>query len=259
MAQRLTCMYEYDEVFYNYINRGAISSASVLLPPLISALPCTIESVLDAGCGAGAWLSVWKSMGVEITGLDGDYVRSEQLLIDTDEFIATDLRIGFSLQKKFTLAQCLEVAEHLPPSAAAGIVESLCQHADLVLFSAATPGQGGENHINEQPISYWRALFAKHGYALYDPVRQAVSGNSNVKPWYRYNTFLYVNKECPMHIREGLARHRVASEQLPKNFEPLLYRARKQLIRALPDQISTLMAIVKKNLFKLSFKLRRHE
>jgi SAM-dependent methyltransferase len=252
-------MYEYDEVFYNYINRGAISSARALLPPLISALPCKIESVLDVGCGAGAWLSVWKSMGADITGLDGDYVRNDQLLIDTEEFIAADLRNSFSLQKKFTLAQCLEVAEHLPSTAAAGVVESLCQHADLVLFSAATPGQGGENHINEQPISYWRALFETQGYALYDPVRPVVSGNSTVKSWYRYNTFLYVNEECPEHIKEGLARHRVASQQRPKNFEPLLYRARKQLIRVLPDQISTLMAIVKKNLFKLSFKLRRNE
>ena len=159
-------MYEYDDVFYNYINRGALDSARQLLPQLISRLPINIESVLDVGCGAGAWLSIWKTHDAEVVGLDGSYVPPEQLLIKPEEFVATDLRTDFSLERAFTLVQSLEVAEHLPANAAEKFVNSLCRHSDIVMFSAATPGQGGENHINEQPYSYWRDLFKAQGYSM---------------------------------------------------------------------------------------------
>ena len=39
-------MYEYDNVFYNYINEGAVDSARLLLPALIEVLPDRVESVL---------------------------------------------------------------------------------------------------------------------------------------------------------------------------------------------------------------------
>ena len=41
-------------------------------------------------------------------------------------------------------------------------VDSLCRHGELIIFSAAVPGQGGERHVNEQPLEYWREKFAGH-------------------------------------------------------------------------------------------------
>jgi 2-polyprenyl-3-methyl-5-hydroxy-6-metoxy-1,4-benzoquinol methylase len=111
-------VYKYDGDFYNYINEGAQSSARALLPVLLAALPAPIESVMDVGCGAGAWLDVWKSYGSRITGLDGSYVPAEQLLINSEEFIATDLTEHFQLGRTFDLVQSLEVAEHLPETVA---------------------------------------------------------------------------------------------------------------------------------------------
>ena len=156
-------MYEYDEQFYRYISENAARSARGLLPVLLEVLPLEIESVLDVGCGAGAWLQVWKTLGARVLGLDGDYVQPGQLLVEAGEFQAQDLSRDFDLGRRFTLAQSLEVAEHLPEASAAGFVASLCRHADLVLFSAAPPGQGGENHINERPYAYWRDLFQAQG------------------------------------------------------------------------------------------------
>ncbi|MEH6582664.1 MAG: methyltransferase domain-containing protein [Halioglobus sp.] len=252
-------MYEYDDVFYNYINEGAKASAGQMLPPLLATLGAPVESVLDVGCGAGAWLSVWKTLDADVIGLDGSYVRHDQLLINPDEFIPTDLTSGFALGRKFSLAQSLEVAEHLPASAAAGFVANLCQHADLVLFSAATPGQGGENHINEQPYSYWRDLFQDQGFAMFDPVRQAVVGKNMVKPWYRYNTFLYASEHLAPEILTRLAPYRVSPDQTPPDIAPLAYRLRKQIIRLLPDRASTFMAVIKKNISGLSLKAKANE
>ena len=34
------------------------------------------------------------------------------------------------------------------------------RHSDIVLFSAAPPGQGGHGHVNERSYEYWRGEFA---------------------------------------------------------------------------------------------------
>src|SRR5271165_1063667 len=77
------------------------------------------KSVVDVGCGIGTWLKVWSELGAEdILGVDGDYVRQDQLLIPPDRFKAMDLSNPLALKRKFDLVQSLEVAEHLPPAAA---------------------------------------------------------------------------------------------------------------------------------------------
>jgi len=250
-------MYEYDDNFYTYINEGAAESARQILPLLLEVLPGPVESVLDVGCGAGAWLSVWKSLGARVLGLDGDYINTRQLLIELGEFKAADLREGFALDRQFGLVQSLEVAEHLPQASAGKFVENLCQHSLLVLFSAATPGQGGENHINEQSYEYWRKLFRDQGYSMFDPVRRGVAGRRTVKPWYRYNTFLYASDHCDRAVLDALSPFRIEPNELAEDLAPLAYRLRKQLVRLLPGRVSTVLAVVKKTLFRLSLKLRR--
>jgi hypothetical protein len=60
-----------------------------------------------------------------------------------------------------------EVAEHLPSRYARGFVRLLTLHQpQRVFFSAATPMQGGDGHINERPLLYWVELFEAHGYDL---------------------------------------------------------------------------------------------
>ena len=247
-------MYTYDRQFYKYINRGSLDSAGQVVPLIRKLIP-RLETVLDVGCGAGAWLSVWKSAGVRVTGLDGDYVDRETLLIDRAEFRAAELSDGFSLGENFDLAQCLEVAEHLPEAGGRALVGSLCAHADLVLFSAAAPGQGGENHINEQPYSYWRDLFAEQGFRMYDVIRPALVDNKGVMPWYRYNSFLYIRGTAMQELQARLAESAIGSDQLPADISPLLYRLRKRLVRIMPTAVMTLLAVLKKHLVPLGERL----
>ena len=47
-------MYEYESGFFDYVNVGSLRSAGALVPILRESL--TIGSVLDLGCGQGAWL-----------------------------------------------------------------------------------------------------------------------------------------------------------------------------------------------------------
>lgn len=65
---------------------------------------------------------------------------------------------------RFDVAICTEVAEHLPLQAAPILVSGLVTLSDNIVFTAATPGQGGRHHLNEQPHSYWETLFRDHGF-----------------------------------------------------------------------------------------------
>ncbi len=66
---------------------------------------------------------------------------------------------------QYDIAISLEVAEHLPEKVADRYVGLLCGLSSIVIFSAATPGQSGTDHVNEQPHSYWIEKFSARGYS----------------------------------------------------------------------------------------------
>lgn len=237
-------MSSYDQVFYEYVNRGAIRSAEIVLPHLFRHL--AIGSVLDVGCGQGAWLSVCARLGVpEVTGIDGDYVSRQQLLIPPERFVACDLAAGFRLAGHFDLVMSLEVAEHLPPERSAAFVEALVGHGEMVLFSAAPPGQGGHNHVNERDYDDWRRLFARRGYVGFDCLRPLIRHERRVEPWYRYNPILYVAAGRVERLPEEIRRCRLAEDAPIRDLSPAWYRARKRLVRLLPPRWMTWIASCK--------------
>jgi len=187
----------YDRNFYaTYQDDSSRSAARVLSIVFDVIRP---DTVIDIGCGLGTWLAAARSLGAsEILGVDGDYVSPDQLLIPQDCFKPADLASGRLLPdsgKRFDLAMTLEVAEHLPETTAEHFVDSLTALADVILFSAAIPNQGGENHINEQWPSYWAEKFADRGYALADLIRPHCWTDENVAYYYAQNAFLYVRQE----------------------------------------------------------------
>jgi SAM-dependent methyltransferase len=166
------------------------TAANAFIPILIEEIGLP-GSVVDVGCGIGTWLSVFKANGVrKVLGIDGEYVDRKQLHIPEQEFITADLENPFDLNEKFDLAICLEVAEHLRPDAAVIIVNTLCNLSDKILFSAALPKQGGQNHLNEQSFEYWKKLFNDKGYLWKDVFRERIWMNKNIDWWYRQNMFL---------------------------------------------------------------------
>lgn len=182
----------YDSAFYAGQSPGSYRSAQIVARLLLDALP--IGSVCDVGCGVGTWLRAFLELGVpDVLGVDGPHVDVGLLQIPADRFKAQDLAAPLDLGRRFDLVASLEVAEHLPASAADVFVDSLVRHADIVLFSAATPGQGGVGHVNEQWQSYWAAKFDRRGYTAFDFVRPKVWRNPAVQWWYRQNALLYVS------------------------------------------------------------------
>jgi 2-polyprenyl-3-methyl-5-hydroxy-6-metoxy-1,4-benzoquinol methylase len=100
------------------------------------------QSVLDLGCGQGAWLRAFEEHGVEsIRGFDGDYVDRSALLIAPSAFSTIDLTSPMTIEGHYDLALCLEVGEHIAAKHARRLVQTLTSLAPVVLFSAAIPGQ----------------------------------------------------------------------------------------------------------------------
>jgi SAM-dependent methyltransferase len=184
----------YTTTFYECVAEGVERSAEVVVPMVVELIEP--RSVIDVGCGAGHWLSVFMQNGIDdILGIDGGWIEAELLKIPADRFVSWDLRQPLRLSRQFDLVVCLEVGEHLPPDAADGLVDSLTSCGPVVLFSAAIPQQGGVGHINEQWPEYWRARFETHGFEVLDCVRRRVWDDERVEAYYAQNIFLYVRRD----------------------------------------------------------------
>lgn len=169
------------------------NAAQRILVPLMNSLQLT--SILDVGCGLGTWLQVALQHGAnKVAGIEGKWISPEKLLIDKALVHTQDLNNAFDLQRRFDLTISLEVAEHLQPDSADRFVQSLVRHSDIILFSAAVPGQGGNGHVNEQLQHYWAKRFCSHGYVAIDVVRPKIWMDAQVFWWLQQNTILYMHE-----------------------------------------------------------------
>jgi SAM-dependent methyltransferase len=188
-------MTSYDAKFYRGQRGLSYRSANAVVPLLFDLMD--LRSVCDVGCGIGTWLRAFLDHGVtDVLGLDGDWVDPRLLQVPAAHFLKADLMGRLSLGRKFDLALSVEVAEHLSESRAISFVEDLTRLAPVVLFSAAIPGQGGTDHVNEQWQTWWQSLFVRNGYTLCDALRPRIWYNARIAPWYRQNIVVFCRSEC---------------------------------------------------------------
>lgn len=184
----------YGNDFYFEIKDGAYQSAQVVAPLVL--VDREVSSAIDVGCGQGWWGKAFEEAGVaEVVGVDGDYVENPVI-----NFVPHNLAVDTpDLGKRFDLAICLEVAEHLPEDRSQGFVDDLCAYSDVVLFSAAIPFQTGTHHINCQWLSYWAERFANNGYGIVDEIRWKIWNDDRVEDWYRQNIVIF-DKNVPVSV-----------------------------------------------------------
>ena len=185
----------YGSEFYQEQKSLSLSSAEAVVPLVCKQINPT--SVIDFGCGVGTWLKVFTEKGItSIKGLELSELPDAEYLIDRS-CILTGINFAsekFSVTSNAELAVCLEVAEHIHEKYAKTLISNLCRSAPAVLFSAACPGQTGVQHINEQPLSFWRRHFAQHGFKQIDCIRPHIQNNLNIAWWYRQNIVLFASK-----------------------------------------------------------------
>lgn len=153
-------------------------------------------SIVDIGCGSGAWLTAAEEVGFTVLrGYDGPWADPTRYTSPNIDFTPVDLEhADLEHDRRYDLAMSVEVAEHLSAARADFIVDALCNASDVVLFSAAVPYQGGVHHIHEKPQTFWKAKFNDRGYQAFDIIRPAVWDNDEIKWWFRQNALLYVKE-----------------------------------------------------------------
>jgi SAM-dependent methyltransferase len=172
---------------YQAVRDGCERSAAVIVPDIMQIVEP--RSVTDYGCGDGIWLAEFARHGCEILGVDNG---TGQLAIPAERFLDLDLAsCPDPLLPASDLAVCLETAEHLPPDRADWLIDVLCGTAQVVLFSAAIPGQGG--HMHEQWPDYWSDKFEERCYEATGQLRWDYWDRvpHDVEPSYAQNLFLY--------------------------------------------------------------------
>jgi SAM-dependent methyltransferase len=125
-------------------------------------------SALDVGCGTGRSLSYLRDNGVDAFGVEGSELaisRSKHPNHITQHNLNRELNLG----RQFDLVWCAEVVEHIHPRYEQNLLRTLVNHSDLIVLTAAQPGQGGEGHFNEQPFEYWISKFQARGYSYDEP------------------------------------------------------------------------------------------
>jgi SAM-dependent methyltransferase len=127
------------------------------------------RNVVDVGSGSGLMLAEFAKRGVDVLGIEGSRAAIARSQLGK-RVVRANLERGVPDVGRFDLALCIEVAEHLTAHSAPRLVEGLTRLSDVVVFTASQPGEGGLVHMNPQPESYWRALFADHGFAV-SPLR----------------------------------------------------------------------------------------
>jgi len=194
----------YQDDFYVDLHKRTLYPAETISDIIFDVIP-PVHSAVDVGCAVGSWLSVLRKKGVsEILGIDGDWVNTDFLEIPRECFRPCDLSKPFSAGRKYDLALSLEVAEHLPAASAKSFVASLTSLADILVFSAAIPFQGGTNHVNEQWLEYWNELFGTHDYEGVDCIRRKIWNDTKIPFWYKQNLILYVHKRRMNDLRLDL-------------------------------------------------------
>ena len=183
----------YNDGFFESLKQINLTQAQTIVPIICSLVD--FNSVIDFGCGVGCWLKAfgeYKQIS-NIKGLDGEWLRGKELLIDRDLVEYRDLSKEIRLDNRYDLVVSVEVAEHLPENAADIFIDNLTNAGNLILFSAAIPWQGGTGHINEQWPEYWENKFSARSFDCYDVIRP-LCWDKDEAGIYRQNLMLYIKR-----------------------------------------------------------------
>lgn len=169
------------------------------------------DMYLDIGCGSGHMVETCHALQLMkrnrsakvATGMDKNVIPvqagSPGSILEIKQM---DFNYGFrEFEDRYDLITCWEVAEHLRPRLNADLVtfiENRLEWGGVLLFAAATPGQGGYGHINERPHREWIRDFESAGLhydeRATDDIRDILCLCCGHAYWYAANMQVYRKK-----------------------------------------------------------------
>ena len=197
----------YDEAFFAANQAEGLAMAEWFMPLLVGIFG--FQSLMDVGCGRGHYIKWAVDHGINAEGTDGGIWPFKKPVL-TDRIVWSDLRTKdlnvFPTRPGYwDLALCIEVAEHIEPEYADNLIDLLTNLSNTIVFTAAPPGQGGLQHVNEQPQSYWINKFQRRGFYhnsamtldLRYGIGAAINAGHHVAAW------MLPNIMCFMKAKDG--------------------------------------------------------
>ena len=191
-------MTNYSADFYNSVtSRAGIASEVVANIALEAFQP---KSVIDIGAGDGIWSATIARLGspelITAVDLPGSTFRVLKNLSADVEYVTLNFENEMLPNRSiYDLAICVEVIEHISSNRALLLLDWISENCRTIIFSGATPGQGGTHHINEQSQSYWLSVMMLRGFIPIDNIRPRLSDDKRVPKYYQNNIFFFINSK----------------------------------------------------------------
>jgi len=133
-----------------------------------------ITSLAEFGNGGGYFAKKFvdklgASNVVTVEGSGAGVAETLRRNVPIGSVIQHDLRHTLFLGRRFDVAVCTEVVEHVEPVFSSQIILTLVLHADVIWFSFKPYGANHGvwvNHPNERPLKMWKNLFDFYGYDI---------------------------------------------------------------------------------------------
>ena len=154
------------------------------------------KSLLDLGCGTGAYTKELQSTCTSAKGYDGNPNTPK---ISNGLCGVADLTKKQNFDKVDWVLS-LEVGEHVPKESEDILLDNICSHSTKgVILSWAVPGQPGDGHINCQSNEYVVNKMLSKGFAIDWDLSFKLRENATL--WWFKNTVMCFKKlPTPKHI-----------------------------------------------------------
>jgi SAM-dependent methyltransferase len=139
-----------------------------------------IKSMVDIGCGPGGMVELARSKGLEVLGVDGDFVVERNI----DDVVIHDYQVApYVPEKSYDLAWTVEFVEHIEEQYIRNFVSTM-DKCKYVLMTHAFPGQPGHHHVNCQTTEYWVHVMNAFGFSVLIDETNAIRAASTMRERY---------------------------------------------------------------------------
>lgn len=147
------------------------------------------KTIVDIGCGNGAYVSALHKVGYSVVGYDGSpatpiITKGRCSVMD----FSNPVDIGL-----YDVVLSLEIGEHIPQQYESVFIDNIISAVrHLLILSWAIEGQGGTGHVNCRNNDYIISAIEAKGL-VFDPVLSAELRQGVFLPWFA-NTIMVFKK-----------------------------------------------------------------
>lgn len=139
-----------------------------------------VKSMVDIGCGPAGMVELARSKGLEVLGVDGDFVVERNV----DDIVIHDYQAApYVPEKSYDLAWTVEFVEHIEEQYIRNFVATM-DKCKYVLMTHAFPGQPGHHHVNCQTTEYWAHIMNAFGFSIMIDETNEIRAASTMKERY---------------------------------------------------------------------------